>query len=230
MDLQIEDILKIDIVLVGVQLLSGPADKAIFDEAVGAEVTEAITEGIAVSVGPSGISPITPPPPQPRLLTLQKERITLDLAPGRSSISKEYPEEGAIGRLAEVADLAITGSNDPNQELRAFGFNLEAVCELPSDKMAYQFLASNIYASNIAHNSEFALTDGSPRMSFQRGNDHWNVVIEPRFRNADGSKIFMSLNLHKDSSAMPPGEEIYDSLRTLWDHAYTFVDIFGGRM
>lgn len=230
MDLQIEDILKIDLVLVGVQLLSGPGEKARFDETVGTEVSEALTEGIAVSVSPSGISPIMPPPPQPRILTLQKERITLDLAPGRSSISRDYPDEGAIERLAEVADYAICFSNPHGQDLRAYGFNLEAVCELPPDKTAFQFLASNIYAPNIACNPEYALTDGSPRMSFQRGNDRWNVAVEPRFRNADGSKVFMSMNLHVASNVMPRGEVIYNSLRLAWDHASIFVDIFSGRM
>ena len=193
-------------------------------------MTEAISESVTVSIGPSGVSPITPSLPQPHLLTLQRERITLDLAPGRSSISRDYPDEEGIERLAEVANFAICQSNLENQDLRAFGFNLEVVYELPPDKTAYQFLASNIFAPNIAQNSEYVLTDGLPRMSFQRGNDHWNIAIEPRFRNADNSKMFMNLNLHKASGTMPAKDEIHDALRSTWDHARIFADIFSGRM
>ena len=229
MDLQVEDIIRMNVVLVGTQLLTSPVEKDAFSVSVNAEVTEAITGGFTVSLGPTGISAQQPSIPQPRLLTLQKERITLDLAPGLSTIFRDYPTKIEIERLAEVANLAISHSDLNTQTLQAFGFNLEAVCGLPYGKMFDGFLASSIYAPNITDNSCFRLTGGSTKMTFQNESGQWNVGLEPRFGDVASSKLFMTLNLHIASQAMPTRDEIHSSLHSTWEHVRIFANIFSGR-
>lgn len=229
MDLQVEDIIRMNVVLAGIQLLTSPGEKDAFSVTVNAEVTEAMTQGFAISFGPPGTS--TPPPPiaEPRLLTLQKERITLDLSPGLSTIFRDYPTGNDIQRLAEVAHLAISHTNIEGQTLQAFGVNLEAVCGLPSGKTFDGFLASNIYATNITGNPQYKLTGGATRMTFQNGKGQWNIGIEPRFGDVTSNKLFMTLNLHDSSGSMPIESELNESLINLMEHAHIFADILSRR-
>ena len=229
MDLQVEDIIKMNVVLAGVQLLASPVEKAAFSVSVNAEVREALTEGFAVSFGPSGISTLQPSVAKPSILALQKERITLDLAPGLSSISREYPEKSDIERLAEVASLAMSHSDLRSQELQAYGFNLEVVCGLPYGRTVIEFLTSNVYDANITRNVRYQLAGGTSRIIFMSEDSRWELGIEPRFGDVSSNKIFMTLNLHKQTGLLPSSEDLRKSLYCVWEHAQVFASIFGGR-
>ena len=226
MSLQIEEILKLNLVLVGVQLLSSSEEVTAFNALVGSEVLETVAQGIEVNFGPSGLSASVPQSPAPRTLSLERDRIVLDLNPGRSTITRNYPDEESIRRLSEIADFATAQFNSQVQELHAFGFNIEAVYGLTSGENAIQFLASRIFVPCLFQRSGFQLKGGSPRLSLERDGRLWNFTIEPRFGDPDGSKIFISVNLHVEENTMPSESHVKDFLQEVWDQAHAIVGEF----
>ena len=226
MSLQIEDILKLNLVLVGIQLLSSDEEASVFDAEVDSEVLESVAQGIEVNFGPSGLSASVPQSPAPRVLSLEKDRIMLDLNPGRSTITRNYPDEASLGTLSQIASLAIAASNLTGQELRAFGFNIEAVYRLTSEENAVQFLASRILVPNLFRQTGFQLVGGSPRLRLERDGNLWNFTIEPRLGDPNSNRIFISLNLHVEGDTMPSEGDIRESLKQVWDQAHAIVRDF----
>jgi hypothetical protein len=229
MSLKIEDVLKVNFTQVGVQLLSGPQERAAFNSHVGAEVSEAVGEGITFGVSPSGFTSPLPMVAQPHVLMLQKERTTLELIPDRSTITRDYPENiGAIDRLSDVAGYAIEMSDIESQEQRAFGFNIEAVYELTSGEKAFQFISSRVFAPHLLRDAGYTLVGGSPRLRFLRGEQIWNITLEPRFGDPDSNRVFIRLNLHKDGSEIPSKDLIKESLREVWGQSHAIANSFNG--
>ena len=226
MSLQIEEIVKLNLVLVGVHLLGSTEEASAFEAQVDAEVLESVAQGIEFNFSPSGVSASVPQSPAPRVLSLERDRIMLDLNPGRSTITRNYPDEESIGRLSQVANLAIVESNIQGQELRAFGFNIEAVYGLTSDDNALQFLASHIFAPNLFQRSGYQFIGGSPRLRLERDGRLWNFTIEPRLGDPNSTRIFISLNLHVEDIVLPSESDIKESLQEVWDQAHAIVREF----
>ena len=65
--MNIEDVIEINLVLVGIQLLASAEERVRFRKVVGREVVERPGANIAIEIAPSGVSS-SPPLPNERLL------------------------------------------------------------------------------------------------------------------------------------------------------------------
>ena len=223
MSFEVQDVLKINLVLVGIQLLGKPEERSVFGDSVGTEISEVVGSGVTSSAGPSGYSAPVPALEQPRALILDKERIKLELFPDRSTISRDYPQRSDIDRLAEVTGLAIGSSELGDQQLRAFGFNIEVAWESTSGESALEFISTRVFAPDLFRDSEYRLIGGSPRLQLLLDDMLWNVAIEPRFGDPESNRIFVSMNLHREESEIPTEPDIRDSLAQVWNHAHAFL-------
>ena len=220
--MNIEDVIEINLVLVGIQLLASAEERARFRKVVGREVVERPAANIAIEIAPSGVSS-SPPLPNERLL-LNRDRIIVDVIPDRSTIARKYPNEDDIDRLVEVINHAIEQSDVGSQKLRAYGINLDAVYELPTEENASQFIAKRIFFPDLLQKTGSQLVGGSAKLHFLKDGQTWNVAIEPRFGKLEANKVFVSLNLHKEGTEMPSQSLIGASFREVWKQADSFMD------
>lgn len=213
----IEDVLRVNFVLVGFPLLSTQEETDAFRQAVGTEIAMA-GAGLVTNI-PSGVT-------EPgRTFTLNRDRITLDLSTSRSMINRDYPSREDLTRLSEIADLAIKCTND-TQQPRAFGFNVDLVFDQDSCAPALSYLGERLFKADLG-NEGWKLFGGSGKLTFADNNRRWMVTIEPRFGEEDASRVYFSLNLHHNESRLPTKDEIWDSLGEVWDQAYSFVQRLG---
>ena len=222
MTAQLEDVLKINLVLVGVRLLATQDEVTAFGGNVGTEVSES-SSSMALNLPPT-----TPHLEMPQIdfvqkLALDKDRITLELTNDRSTISMDYPSKDSLARLCEVSKLAIDKTDLHTQQLRAYGFNIEAVYNLTNGQTAAEFIAKRILAPNLFHDTGYDVRGGAIKLQTLRGEQRWNVRIEPRLGDVTTSRIFVSLNLHRDESKLPSLDLIRSSFKEVWDQAHTII-------
>ena len=207
------EVLNASLVLFGSELLSKPAEREIFHEKVD---TEVIT-GPNVHIGnpPEGVE-------LEHRLVLNRDRISLALSQSRTVIQREYPLEPDLDRLAAVAGIAIVNTEQV-QEPRAFGYSIDLVYDQESENRAFRYLAHRLFAPKIPGNDDWRLVGGAGKLILETDGQLWNITVEPRFNNRDSSKIFLSMNLHKDEQYLPRSEEIKRSLQETWQQAHNFV-------
>ena len=211
----VQDVLKANLVLVGISLLDGPEKLEVFHKLVGSEMIAGV--GIAMNI-PSGVTE------QGRTFTLPKDRITLDILQSRSTISTEYPSKEHLDRLAEVAGLAINNSDVKEQQLRALGYNIELTFDQDSENSALGYLADRLFTDPPPRNDGWVLTGGSGQLIFEDGGRRWTVKLEPRLGEESTSRVFLSVNLHIVGEPCPQKSQIEDSLQEVWKQSYEFVN------
>lgn len=212
----VQDVLKANLVLVGVGLLSKSEEHTAFVNAVEADV---VVSGTGIALGIPAIAPESG-----RRLTLNRDRITLELFPSRSVIEREYPTLEELGRLAQVAGFAIAKTNLSGQGLQAFGFNIELVYNQTSGDSALRYLGQRLFAPVFPGNTGQILVGGAGRLIFEDGEGRWTVTVEPRFGDEAETRVFMSLNLHIVSQKFPEEAEVKSSLEKAWHKAHSFVE------
>ena len=221
----VDEVLKANLVLVGLRLIRTDDQKAAFDAKIKVDtLVSSPAPGASFNVqSPSGPLDLIP-----KTLTLGRDRIAIDLMPDRTTISVEYPTgEHDLNRLAEIARIAIDTSDVGNQQLRAFGFNIESVYKLTDGELAGDFISNHIFAPGILHNSGFQTIGGSSKLMLLRDDQLWNIGIEPRFGDFESNKVFMTLNLHyvcTSGGPRPSRSTIVKSLKTVWDQAEAIVE------
>ena len=209
------EVVKANIVLVGIRLLSAPEEVEAFRRAIATEVQIA-GAGLATNIQ-SGIT-------EPQfVLTLNRDRITLELSPSRSAINRDYPLREDLPRLAEVAGQAIDNTSEDEQVLRAFGFNIELVFDQDSDAPAYGYLSRRLFAVDGLGSEGWRFIGGAGKLIFEDGGQRWTVALEPRFGDETEARVFLSVNLHKARQSLPTEHEIRDAFQEVWDEVHDFV-------
>lgn len=211
----VQDVLKTNMVLVGVGLLNTLGELNAFTEAVG---TDVVPSGAGIAFGIP-----TAPPESGRVLTLNRDRIALELFPSRSTIGREFPTYQDLGRLAQVAEYAISKTDLGSQELRAFGYNVELVYNQDSGNPSLRYLGDRLFTPNLPSSEGWTLVGGAGRMIFDSRGTRWMINVEPRFNDEAETRVFLSLNLHIGEQTLPKGSEIRVSLQQAWEEAHNFV-------
>ena len=213
MTASIEDVLQVNMVLVGIGVINTQSELASFYEDVGVEVT-------SVEAGVVGADTIN------RTHTLNRDRININATQDRSVVSREYPEEHDLRRLAQVAGMAISSTDLEGQELRAFGYNIELVFEPISKEQAIHYLLKRLFNPDLFRSDGSRLLGGTGRIFFEKGGRNWRATLQPRFNDENTSKIFLSLNLHRPETdpSLLTEIEIRDSLNALWAEAQNLVN------
>ncbi len=218
MPAEIQDVLKINVVLIGIGLLNTPAEVDAFSEAVAADV-QMSAAGLVF-----GVPPI---PPEPgRKLAIPRERVTLDLSPVRTVIEREYPDEGDVSRLADVAGYAVQHTAPQEKLPAAFGYNIELVFNQTSGAPSLRYLGDRLFHQRSFGADEWNLIGGAGRLIFDSGEGRWTIQVEPRFNSEETHQVFVNLNLHKAEQRLPYTDEIRQSFMNVWNGVHTFVTRF----
>ena len=217
MSTEYEDVLKAELVLVGFSLLNNTEEFEAFRSRARTDVVisgQTMTIEALTNVAEAG-----------RTISLNRDRIVLDTSPSRAAIRRDYPDKNDMARLAEVAALAMEQSPSSRQNLRAFGYNIDLVYNQDSGEPALQYLAGRLFSEGLPRRGEWNLVGGAGKMIYKEADNQWQITVEPRFNEPNTSRIFLTLNLHKERQVPPSESEIKESLIDAWTQAHDFADL-----
>ena len=223
----VDDVLAANLTLAGVRLLGSDPQRDGFKRIANSVIIEDPAPSPAVALRIPGQGDIELAPTKMRM---PKERITLDLVPGRSIIAMEYPSFDDIPILADVIRKALERSDveGDRQQPQAYGFNIESTYKLRG-QTAIEFIASHIFAKGLFQDgSGYSLIGGSPQVQVMYNERLWNITIQPFQGKGDGDKVLVSLNLHVASTKMPSPREAREGLMAVWAHAHQIPETLNG--
>ena len=207
MEVKIEDVLKIDVVLVGVGLLRTQESLDAFLASVGQEAV---------------VEPVNAIPTPGIRIAFNRERISIVLSQGRSIIAKDYPALSELDQLADVATAAIAHSPISDERLQAIGFNVEIVYNQFSGSTASEYISERLLSTDVLNSDGWRLTVGASKTSSAQNGQTINQSVAPRFNDPTTTKIFASLNLHSPTDVLPTRPEILTSLQNAWKLLHEF--------
>ena len=222
MPIELQDVLKVNVVLLGVVLLGEQDQRDKFADLIDTEIIpETLVSG--------------PVPPRPTIgspaniaetglvMNLHRHRIQLVSAPSRSSIERQYPKYDDLKHLADVAGSAIDLTDLEGQVPIAFGFNIELVYRQTEEKPSEGYIAERLFFHQRFGFGEWTLVGGGGKLSFEGNGARWNFTVEPRANDPSGRRVYLSLNLHRDKQQVPDREEIFSSLQEIWERSQEFA-------
>lgn len=212
------DVLQVNLILVGADLVNDAEAVSKFHQAVLAEIT---TEG---DVG-SAL--------RGRRHEIKKDRITVIWDATKSVVAREYPGQVDLERFAQVASAAIGSTNLTDQTLMAYGYNIDVVYDVDPPEAAIKYLADRFFVQDIFQSWDRALLGGFGRVFYEKNSFHWTAVFEPRGLDPNAARVFFNLNMvntrkQEDEVSFPTEEEILDSVRLLWEEAHDFMNQLDG--
>ena len=221
MPIESQDVLKINIVLVGVALLAEQEQRDSFTNAVGTEMDlETIVSGPLLPLpgigGPAGGE-------TGWSMRLRRDSIRIDSLPSRTTIEKEYPDFDNLVHLADVTGRAISLTDLEGQALTAFGFNVESVYRSAGDEPSAAYLAKRLFPNQQRAIDGCVMTRGAGQLTFEGGGAKWTITMGPRANDPSGRRVFLGFNLHRDSEQVPDQQEILGSLEQVWKHSLGFA-------
>ncbi len=206
LDARHDEVVSANLVLVGVNLLKQTEEFERFSRELDVDLVDLRVEVGLITNIPSGQTE------QSRTITLDRERISLNMSPSRSSITRAYPSVQDLDRLAKVSALAIESTVLIDQVPKAFGYNIEVVFDQDSGQPAIQYIGKRLFGHQSLGEVGWELIGGTGQLVFADAQSRWTINLRPRSDNPDTSKGFMSLNLHRDEQRLPNEEEIRASL------------------
>ena len=223
MTVTVREVLKADLVLVGVELLKSATEIQQFRSSI--EVTVHVGSGTATDAATGTTLPAT-------AVALQRERITISSLPDRTTVVKEFPSLDDPGpdwrRFAQVATLAYEATDDVSKNPRAFGYNFKFVFDIDSEQNAPNFLAQRMLSQRPLGNQEWELIGGAVLLMFGHGSRRWTFSLQPQPEGDPSAKILaLDVNLHVEEPRAPDENEIRDALNEIWAEVHTFMARLG---
>ncbi len=209
------EVIKANLVLVGMRLLSAQQELDAFRLATGVDV-QVSGAGLATNAQSGLTEPVLG-------LTLNRDRIFLELSPDRSTINRDYPLQEDLPRLAEVAWQAIKNTNVERQQVRAYGFNIELVFNQDSGTPAFDYLSTRIFDVGPLGYESWQFVGGSGKLIFDDNGRRWTIRLEPRFNQEAETRVFLDANLHVSKRSLPDESAIGASLKEIWDKIHMFT-------
>lgn len=216
----LEDTLNANLVFIGVELLN---DMDAFER-----FRKELAPDLRLEAGLVATNDLSVAPEPSRSLILGRDRLRLTLHASRSTIAREYPDDAGLDRLAEVACRAIEPTKSEGKEPRAFGYNMEMVFNQDSGQPAIQYIGSRMFGSLLSEDPERDFVGGTGQLILENADGRWTISIEPRFSDFDTSRVFLSLNLHKQEQRFPDEAEIRTTLEKVQQEALAFMDRLEG--
>ena len=223
MAVEFQDVLYADLVLAGVQLLNSTERFKEFATSVQTDIETALPPPLSLDPNDLGIT---------QLVRLPRDRIIIQASASRSTVKREYPSDDRdLDRLAEVATCAIshTELDVAGQELQAFGFNVAMVYNQTSGMTATRYLAKRLFPSDLLEDSGMVLEGGGGKLHLWHSDRRWVVSIEPRLNDPNESRVFISINMHRDEQTIPDQYDITDSLKSVWEQARNIASLLDKR-
>ncbi len=211
MAVKIQDVLKADVVFVGVGLLRTQQGLDAFTEFVGTEIVVDAPNSQLGALAPS------------LRVVLNRDRIVLDLAPERTVITRDYPSSDDLDRLAEVSSLALENTGPEAGVLQAVGFNIALVYDQDTHQTAVRYLSERLFNKQLSSEIGLPIHGAEGRLTFATGKHQIAMTFQTRFSDPTTAKVFMNLNLHRETQILPTQQEIKDSLLEVLNNAKDFV-------
>ena len=222
MSIEFQDVPKVSIVLAGIVLLGEEQQRADFADLVDTEITSEMVISGPVPPSPTPGSPVNVAEAG-MVLTLHRDRIQIVSAPSRTAIERQYPTNSDLERLADVAEHAIQATDLQGQQQVAYGFNIELIYRQDEEVPSERYIAERLYSNRQFAIEDWPLVGGGGKLSFEGNNARWNFTVEPRANDASGRRVYLSLNLHRDSQKVPGRDEILSSIREIWERSRNFA-------
>ena len=215
MTIKIQDVIKVNVVFVGIELLDTPKGSESFKDSVNSEVI--VQEGTTFTAGSGG----NPTSARSRTFMVQKDRILLECSQINSIAQRDYPSREDLNQLAKITNRAIVYTA-PTKKPKSFGFNIDLVYETDSQQPASEYIAEKVF-SPVLFETEEKIVGSSGGFTIDEGRKLWGVKIEPRFNAPTTQNIFLSVNHHFNEGRFPEEEELLQFLEETWEKAITFA-------
>ena len=214
----VRDVLRANIVLVGLGLLRDAESIAAFSDAVDSDV---ILDDAGLIIGVPGSNTHSPESSE-----FHRERISAKLLPDRTVFEREFPTRSSLHYLADVLGKAMETRQQGS--LNAYGYNLELAYDQASGAPSLRYLGDRLFAKGDFVPADWSLAGATGRQYFDSSQGRWTIQVEPRFNDPDSIRVFMSINLHKEETSLPDAIGVRQDLETVWDQAYEIVATFDG--
>ena len=213
---------KLDVLNVNVVFVVGgekSIDREKFGECVGAEVTVAQNIVLPASPTPAALAPATV-----SSLTLDRERITVEPLPERLQVTKNYPSAPEeLRRVGEVTSCALRNAGLAAGAIAFVGYNMRFVYE--TDEPVVALLKERCLAPTWPKPLDWAFVGSTTcNAIFRDGADRqWTILMEPRNRDVESSKLFCDVNLHFQKPHDFNQRLFVANLQHLWETSTSFV-------
>jgi hypothetical protein len=210
------DLIAIEFVIVGVELLNTPQSLGRFGSALREY------RWTPISQAQNGFG-------DGRRVSLDRERIYLDLTATRSRVRQEYPAEDGFPDLAELVSRTIDLTDKPAGSVGPLGYNIEVSYEQDSERSAFSYIGQKVFAG-LGTIQDWNLVGGmgaAVRFEDNHGVIR-NVHIEPRFRNESFQRVYLHLNVHVNSNRVPTTAELAAGLSLALEDAKKFIYLLEG--
>ena len=218
---KVQDILKVSIVFIGEELLKTPDQYTAFSDAIDTEVTIEFPN-VATGQFQGNLGSV-------RKIELPKERITLELSENTTVVNIEYPQYESLSRLIEITGHAINNTELDSSSSITLRYIIDLVYDQSSGESALQYVGKRLFGDFKIEIDEWSLGGGIGTLDFNSKEGRWYLQLEPRFRDENATKVFMSLNLIKHNQQIPSNGTIKPSLDTVWGNAHEIIPIIDGR-
>ncbi len=211
----VSDVLKANVVLVGLGLLRDLESVSAFSERVGSDV---LLDDVGLTVGvPVGKKEL------PSGSEMQRERISVKMLPDRTVIEREFPSRSDLRYLGQVLEKASETAGAQQRALRAYGYNIEVVFGQISEAPSLKYLGARLFGKSEFVPANWSVVGAMGQLYFDSPMGRWTIQLEPRFNDPNGDRVFMSLNLHKEEHTLPDAGSVRQSLESVWDQAHDIV-------
>ena len=214
MTLSLIDVVKVDAVLLGDNLLANESAITSLRKALDLDDLQ-IGRGLATQVSTGETAPsIT--------VSINRERVTVDVLPNRLAVAKEYPSRADLSRLAEVVRTVVDCSSLPTDRSVPHGYNIEMLYRCDGQTAA-AFISEHLLMSMRVAKDGWTPIGNNGRVVYQHGERQWTFSVEPRFNDPQTPIVYVAANLHIDSQPPPTTGPLSKELDTVWEEAQEFV-------
>lgn len=218
----VQDVLMIDSVIAGLELLRSENEVAACSAERG---EECVAEPVLAAVGPAGRQLV-----QGKALRLPRDRMALETFPDRTRVRREYPD--SIDDAASVARLlsqAIANSDIQDRAPSSFGFNMQIVYDQNSGEDAISCLGRRLFVSATGLHEKWSKTGGFGNLVLRDGPRLWRIGFEPRLHAPDTTKVYLGTNMHAAEARLPDEGEVTRLMEELWRRSHDLIDTMDGR-
>ena len=222
MAVTVQDILAIDAVFAGLELLRNDLEIAECGTALGSEI---ITEGGMLVLGQShGVAV------QGRKLLIPRDRMIVETSSVRTRVARQYPANiEDVESVVSLSKHAIASTDLQGTVPSSFGFNMELVYDQDSGQNAHSYLGRRLFSRASDLHEEWGYVGGSGKLLVHEEAWRWTINLDPRFQAADTSKVFLGANLHLSEARIPGDDEMDMLLRELWNRVHGLIENLDGR-
>lgn len=201
------EFLRATFVVVGLDIVPRTDQLFAFRDLVGTEISRtdlSVMQGVTEEG--AGVS---------QSVSIPRDRISIESDNQLSFLRMDYPREGGVERLGEVAASVLSIANLGDAPIQ-MGYVAEFRYDQDEQNTAAGYLGDRLFGSTkVAVGESWTMFSGWGRMSFTDHENVWQIVVEPRFQDHETSKVFLSMNLHRPPTLDRTKEAIIQYLRSV---------------